>query len=74
MDEAIVKGKIEKLNVRRAGLKKKQQEIRSNVEKTLQPKDKNLKRIKKRLRRVCQKKNRFASLLPAENESGKGEA
>ncbi|KGA92789.1 hypothetical protein ACSYAY_10520 [Leptospirillum ferriphilum] len=74
MDESIVKGKIEKLNVRRDGLKKKQQELRSSLEKTQQPKDKNLKRIKKRLRRVYQKKNRFAALLPSEKEAGKGEA
>ncbi|MCL4461375.1 MAG: hypothetical protein M1297_06675 [Nitrospirae bacterium] len=73
MDEAIVKKKIEKLDTRRSGLKKKRQEICEKIDETQRSKDKDLKRIKKRLRRVYQKKERFTRLLPATKEAGKGE-
>lgn len=73
MQESVVKEKIEKLEVRRTSLKKKRQEIRETVEKTLVAKDKNLKRLKKRLRRVHQKKARLSGMLDGGKKAVKGE-
>ncbi|MHB1925807.1 MAG: hypothetical protein ACYCRD_00865 [Leptospirillum sp.] len=73
MQESVIKEKIEKLEVRRASLKKKRKEIRETVDKTLVAKDKNLKRLKKRLRRVHHKKSRLSGMLDGGKKAVKGE-